>query len=188
MINTKSINSKSINTQSINTKTINTKPINTRSAPRRELSFHCTGCLKEELARIEDAHRKGTLTHTGNWTAGENLDHVAKAWEFAIDGFQSEVKVPWFIRLIASTMKGRMTSGKTLPAGFKMGKGGESFLPTPGTTVEAGLGRLRAVVDRLDAGTKCTKPSPAFGALTHDQWMRLNLGHAQLHLGFVSYP
>ena len=57
-------------------------PINTSTAPRRELSFHCTGCLKEDLAKIEAADRAGTLRVTGNWTAGENLDHVAKTIEF----------------------------------------------------------------------------------------------------------
>ena len=34
-----------------------TQTINTKKAARRELSFHCTGCLKEELARIEAAQR-----------------------------------------------------------------------------------------------------------------------------------
>ena len=55
---------------------MNTK-INTKHAERRDLSFHCTGCLKEDLAKIEAAHRAGSLRTTGNWTAGENLDHIA---------------------------------------------------------------------------------------------------------------
>ncbi len=161
--------------------------INTKKAPRRELSFHCTGCLREELARIEEAHRAGRLTQTGNWTPGENLDHTAKAWEYALDGFPADMKVSLLMRLLARTMKGRMTSGKTLPAGFKLGKDAHAFLPTPNASTEAGLKRLRTVLDRLDAGQRCTHASPAFGAMTHDQWTRLHLAHAQLHLGFIAY-
>jgi hypothetical protein len=44
---------------------------------------------------------------------------------------------------------------------------------------------MRRVLDRLDGGARCTHASPAFGALSHDEWMRLHLGHAQLHLGFI---
>lgn len=159
--------------------------IDTRKAPRRTLSFHCTGCLRADLAEIESAAREGRLGQTGNWTPGEILDHVAKTWEFSIDGFPADMKSPFFVRLIARLMKGRMTSGKTLPAGFKLPKEASAFLPQPGTTAEAGLARLRRLIDRLDSGARCDKPSPAFGPMTHDEWMRLHLAHAQLHLGFI---
>ena len=161
--------------------------INTRKVPRRELSFHCTGCLKEELARIEAAHRAGTLRQTGFWTPGENLDHVAKVWELSLDGFPPEARVPFFIRIVARLMKGRMTSGKTLPSGFKIPKGGEYMLPRAGCSLDEGLDRLRKLLERLDRGEQMTVPSPAFGPMTHDEWMRLHLAHAQLHLGFIAY-
>jgi len=166
---------------------MSTSMIDTRRAPRRELSFHCTGCLKEELARIEAAHRAGALRQTGNWTPGENLDHVAKVWEFAFDGFPPEARLPFPVRMIAGLMKRRMTSGKTLPSGFKIPKGGEYMLPLQGCAAEKGLARLRKVLERLDRGEQMTVASPAFGRLSHDEWLRLHLGHAQLHLGFIAY-
>jgi hypothetical protein len=160
-------------------------PVDTRRAPRRALSFHCAGCLKEDLAKIEAAETAGTLRVTGNWTAGEILDHVAKTIEFSIDGFPSSVRVAWPVRVIARLMKGRVTSGRTLPAGFKLPKESAAFLPAPGTSTRDGLARMRRVLDRIDGGARCTHASPAFGAMSHDEWMRLHLGHAQLHLGFV---
>lgn len=75
--------------------------IDTRKAQRRELAFHCTGCLKSDLAQIEAADRAGTLRVTGNWTAGEILDHVAKTIEFSIDGFPPEIRVAWPVRIVA---------------------------------------------------------------------------------------
>ncbi|MFN9076930.1 MAG: DUF1569 domain-containing protein [bacterium] len=159
--------------------------IDTRKAQRRELAFHCTGCLKSDLAQIEAADRAGTLRVTGNWTAGEILDHVAKTIEFSIDGFPPESRVAWPVRIVARLMKGRMTSGKTLPAGLKLPRESAAFLPKSGTSTADGLARLRRVVERLDAGARCVHPSPAFGAMSHDEWMRLHLAHAQLHFGFM---
>jgi hypothetical protein len=160
--------------------------IDTRKAQRRELAFHCTGCLKEDLARIEAADRAGTLRTTGNWTAGEILDHVAKTIEFSVDGFPPEVRVAWPVRVIARLMKGRMTSGRTLPPGFRLPKESAAFLPAPGVSTADGVARMRRILEKIDAGARCVHPSPAFGALSHDEWMRLHLGHAQLHLGFIA--
>ena len=167
----------------MNTK-INTK-INTRHAERRDLSFHCTGCLKEDLAQLEAGYLAGTLRTTGNWSAGENLDHIAIMWEYSLDGAPPEAKVPFIIRLIAPLMKRSMTSGKTLPAGFKIPQNASYMMPRSGCSFEDGLARLRTVLDRLDRGGQMTHASPAFGKLSHDEWMGLHLGHAQLHLGFV---
>jgi hypothetical protein len=159
--------------------------IDTKHAERRQLSFHCTGCLKEDLGRIEASQRAGTLRTTGNWTAGENLDHIAIMWEFALDGAPPEARVPFIIRLIAPLMKRSMTSGKTLPAGFRIPSSATYMMPRPGIAFDEALARLRRVLDRLDRGEEMTHPSPAFGRMSHDEWMRLQLAHAQLHLGFV---
>lgn len=159
--------------------------VDTRKAPRRELSFHCTGCLKEDLARIEASHRRAAVATTGNWTAGEILDHVACNWEYALDGFPSEARVSFPVRIVARLMKGRFTSGKTLPSGVKIPSSATYMQPRRACSFDDGLARLRRVLDRLDGGEQMTAASPAFGPMTHDEWMRLHLAHAQLHLGFI---
>ena len=141
--------------------------------------------MKEDLAQLEAGYRAGTLRTTGNWSAGENLDHIAIMWEYSLDGAPPEAKVPFIIRLIAPLMKRRATSGKTLPAGFKIPQNASYMMPRSGCSFEDGLARLRKVLDRLDRGGQMTHASPAFGKLSHDEWMGLHLGHAQLHLGFV---
>lgn len=161
--------------------------IDTRKAARRELSFHCTGCLKEELAKIEAAHRAGKVTHTGNWSEGQIFDHLAASIEFSLDGFPPDMTVPFHMRILGRLFKRMVTSGKTLSPGFTPPKGSEAFLPRQGVSFDAGLARLRKAIDRIDAGTRCTHASPAFGKMSHDEWMGLHLGHAQLHLGFIAY-
>jgi hypothetical protein len=106
-------------------------------------------------------------------------------WEYSLDGAPPEAKVPFIIRLIAPLMKRRATSGKTLPAGFKIPQNASYMMPRSGCSFEDGLARLRKVLDRLDRGDQMTHASPAFGKMSHDEWMGLHLGHAQLHLGFV---
>ena len=45
--------------------------VNAAKASRRNLSFQCTGCLKEDLARIEQAHQAGRRSPQGsNSTSG----------------------------------------------------------------------------------------------------------------------
>ena len=163
-----------------------TTSINTKKAPRRELAFHCNGCVNADLASIEAAHIAGTLAHTGNWSEGEILDHVAKMWEMAFDGFPPESTPNFAIKIIARLMKGRMTSGKTLPAGFQLPANARFMLPTTGTSFDEGMQRMRAVLGRLDRGEQMTATSPVFGKMSHDEWMRLHLGHAQLHFGFLA--
>jgi hypothetical protein len=55
----------------------------------------------------------------------------------------------------------------------------------PDTTFDAGMSQLRAQITRTRAGEPFDKPSTLFGHLTHDQWLRIQLGHCQLHLSFL---
>jgi hypothetical protein len=159
--------------------------VNTAKAPRRELHFHCFGCLRSELDRIDAAHAAGTLRTTGNWSAGEILDHCAILIESALDGVSQQA--PLIARLFGRLMKGSMLKPKTMKAGFKLPEGAKHLLPRPGVSFEQGMARIRRALARVAAGEQMDKPSGWLGPLTHEQWERLNLNHTQLHLGFMSY-
>lgn len=162
-------------------------PVSTRRASRRKLHFHCLNCIAAELGRIEAAHASGTLTTTGNWTPGENIDHCAKLFEFALDGFPS--RAPWFVRAVASLfLRRRATSGRTAPAGFRLPKDAAYMLPTPGIPFEQSMARLRGSLARITAGERMSRPNPIFGPMSHEEWVRMQCGHCQLHLGFLHYP
>jgi hypothetical protein len=57
----------------------------------------------------------------------------------------------------------------------------------PGVTFEDGMARMRSALARLERGERMSHPSPWLGPLTHDQWIRINLSHTQMHLGFMTY-
>jgi hypothetical protein len=47
--------------------------------------------------------------------------------------------------------------------------------------------RLKQAFRRLESGEPAKFHSPAFGAMSHEDRIRLNLRHAELHLGFLDY-
>lgn len=161
--------------------------VNTRKAPRRALRFAGLDDLIAELDRIQQAHDAGSLRTTGNWTAGQILGHLAAFWQAAIDGFPPEMAPPWAVRVAARLLfRRKAISGATTPAGFKPPRAARAHMEFgPETTFEAGMSSLRAQIERTRRGERFAKPSPLLGELTHDEWLRLQLGHCQLHLGFV---
>lgn len=160
-------------------------PVNTKHAPRREVKLACLDCLKQELDRIESAHRSGALRTTGNWSPGQILQHIARFMRYPIDGF-SPGKPPWLLRVIVQMLfKKKAVDGQPPPPGIKLPAGAAYLLPDDDVPIDVGLAELRTVISRIDEGERFAHPSPLFGALTHEQWTKLQLGHATLHLGFM---
>jgi hypothetical protein len=48
--------------------------------------------------------------------------------------------------------------------------------------------RLRNAFHRLKRREQAFHDSPAFGPMSHDDRIVLNLRHAELHLGYLDYP
>lgn len=161
-------------------------PVDTKTAGRRDLRLASMDELRQELDRIQAAHDAGTLRHTGNWTPGQILEHLAIFVECALDGFPG--RAPFFVRWIAIPMfKKKAVSGEPMPPGFKLPRQAAFMLPGDATTFDQGMDRLRTALARLDAGEKFTQPSPLLGKLSHEQWIRMQLGHASMHLSFVNH-
>ncbi|HBS29364.1 MAG TPA: hypothetical protein DEB06_07930 [Phycisphaerales bacterium] len=159
-------------------------PIDTKKAPRRSLRFASINDLRQELDRVERAHRAGAMRSSGNWSVGKNLGHLAYWIDFSFDGPPPGFKKPplfmrWFFR-----MGRKMVLNGRMPAGVRLGGVPAGTYGTDEMSTEDGLARLRVALDRLEQNTP-TQPSPAFGALTRDEWTALHLRHSELHLGFL---
>jgi hypothetical protein len=149
---------------------------------RRKLHFDSIDDAISEAERLVAAERAGRLECIGNWQPGQALGHLATWANFALDGYPPQLHPPLPVRLIARLMKNSILTKGMMP-GMRIGK-------LPGGTVgleplepEEGLHRFRAAFERLRT-TPPTIPNPAFGPLTHEQWIALNLRHAELHLSF----
>jgi hypothetical protein len=155
--------------------------IDTGKCERRRLRFESIDDVLKEVDRLAELDRAGRLTCLGNWTFGQIIGHLATWSEYAFT--PAPLKTPWFIRVILKMRKNRMINGE-MPAGVKIPGVPHGTLGTEPAALDVSLPRYRAALERLRREAP-TAPSPAFGMLTQEESIKLNLRHAELHLGFV---
>ena len=149
---------------------------------RRTLRFNSIDEALAEAERLVAAEREGRLQCVGSWKLGQTLGHLATWANFAFDGYPPEVHPPLPVRVMARLMR-RMVLNKGMMPGMCIGRLPGGTLGLDLLDADEGLRRFRAAFARL-RDTAPTIPNPAFGPLTHEQWIALNLRHAELHLGF----
>lgn len=150
----------------------------------RKLRFSTLDDLRKELETLERAHRAGQLRTTGNWTPGQNLSHLASFIRYAYDGYPPLLQhPPLMLRLIARLLRGVFLSSP-LPRGVKIPGVPGGTVGVEDVSFEDGLAMFEREIERL-ARIAPTRANPLLGNLTHDQWIRLHLRHAELHLGYL---
>ena len=152
---------------------------------RRELWFDTIDQCVAEIDAIVVAEREGRLQTLGNWTAGQNMAHLATWIEYGWDGYPIK-KPPFFVRWMLRRMFKRILK-KGMPAGARIPGLPEGTLGQDEMETEAAAERLKRAFARLKDGEVAKFDSPAFGAMTHEERVTLNLRHAALHLGFLTY-
>ncbi len=151
----------------------------------RQLRFESIEDCVAEVNRIRDAAARETLRTSGNWTPGQNLSHVAAWINYAYDGFPI-TGPPWLVRWILrwrlpSMLRQEMPRGVRIP-GVDAGTVGMEDMDA-----EEACGRLLDALARLESDEEASFDSPAFGKMSDEDRVRLNLRHAELHLGFLVY-
>jgi hypothetical protein len=144
---------------------------------RRKLSY------KSFQELLDDADRVGSgpFKSLGNWSAGQIFRHLATAFNGSIDGF--DVRFPLPLRVAARLLKNRLINNP-MPPGIKLpSRGAEMMMPAQ-TSTEDGLAALHAAVSRLDQECKRSE-HPVFGKLTPEEWNKVHLAHASLHMSFL---
>ncbi len=146
---------------------------------RRDLRY---GSLDELLA---DAERlvatPGTRT-LGNWSLAQLLAHLASAIKMSL-GDVPPPSAPWPVRIVGFFVKGRLLRKGPSP-GFKLPAELEPKVYPTVASAEEGLQMLRAAVARAKT-ERMSARHPILGPLTHEEWGKLHLRHAELHLSFA---
>jgi hypothetical protein len=137
--------------------------------------------LMVEVDRLAQAERAGRLRRLGNWTLGQTLGHLAAWAEYSYAG--APLKVPFFIRWILRLRKRQMLYGP-MRAGVRIPGVEGGTLATAPVPLDEALGRMRRAMERLKSEAP-TAPNVIFGPLKHEEWIALQLRHAELHLGFL---
>lgn len=145
---------------------------------RRELHFHT---LNDIGADVEQLARAGEVRALGNWSAGQNLKHLAIVMNCCIDGFPS--KLPAVLRFLLRLFMKKKVLTTSMGPGFKLPKGASALIP-PTTTWEEGLQAIRQALQRQKT-ENARVPSPFLGPLTREEWDQLHCRHCELHLSFL---
>lgn len=157
--------------------------VNTARTERRNLRFATIDDVLADMDRIVAAERAGMLRCTGNWAAGQVFSHVAAWIQYAYEGYPLS-RQSWILRLLLRWMLPSILK-KGMPAGGRIPKapGGTYGAESLPTAVAAD--RLRAALRRLANREPALYDSPAFGRLSDEERIELNLRHAELHFSFL---
>lgn len=158
--------------------------VNTKKAERRPLRLDSVPALRAEIDRVVEAERAGRLRRTGNWTVGQAFGHVAAFIDYGYIGFPADLPMPpGPVRFLLKFMKNKFLN-KGLPVGIRIPKVPGGTLAIEPLPTDEGTRRLKAALDRLEAQPP-SHPSPAFGVMSREDWTKLQLRHAELHLSFL---
>jgi Protein of unknown function (DUF1569) len=157
--------------------------VNTRSVKnRRHLRFESFDQVVRDAELLAEAERAGTLRALGNWKLGQAIGHLANWARYPLDGYPPLPTPPWLLRVIVPLLKGRFLN-KGLPAGARIPSVPEGTFGAEPMETDQALAALREALPRLQSQMPAI-PNPILGPLTHDEWIKLNLRHAELHLSF----
>lgn len=165
-------------------------PVDTRSVPvsgqgARKLHFADLDEVRAEMMRIANAEREGRIRKLGNWDAGTIFSHLATWIDYSFDGFPSQLNPPWIIRFILKFQKSRFLN-KPMPRGVKIPGIKQGTLATEVVGLEEGVRHLGSSLERLKR-EKPTQRSVLFGEMTHEEWIKGTLRHAELHMSYLIY-
>jgi hypothetical protein len=152
-----------------------------RIKDRRRLRFDTPDEALQEAERLMALEASGRLEALGNWTLGQALGHLATWIGFSYTK-PPLPPPPLPIRLILRLLRRRIIYG-AMPAGVKVRGAADGTVGTELMSTSDGWARFESAWQRL-VREPPSEPSAAFGRLTHEQAIHLNLRHAELHLGF----
>lgn len=147
---------------------------------RRMLQFSTPADAIGDAERLVAAEQAGRLCRTGNWSLGRALSHLAAWMDYAFDGYPIAAPPEGAARsrvLVPRILRHGMVPGVQLPGAPGGTVGGEDMPAAEGLT------RLRHAWSRILKSCPANE-HPFFGALSHEQWIALQLRHSELHQGF----
>ena len=156
--------------------------VSTGSPRRRDLQLQSFDEIRDELDRLLQGY-----SCCGNWTLGQNCNHLRDWMLYCVDGYPRQ---PMPVHLLAWVIKStvgprqlqKLIRSQRMPTGLPTVRG--SVYPTDAADAEAIEG-YKAAMDRFDAHPGEYHASPMFGAMDRQTARHLQLVHASHHLSFL---
>jgi hypothetical protein len=150
---------------------------------RRKLRFESTQQIVVEVERLIALEQTGRLRRLGNWSLQQMLGHLTAAIDNAYDPLPLRPP-PWPMRILGRMLKGIILNASLVPGVKGVRTDGKPFWIETRDLDDA-ADRYRAALARLDREIPRGR-HPFFGSLSHRQWIKFHLRHAELHLGFLT--
>ncbi len=150
--------------------------------PRRRVQYADLDDLLADAERLVDLQ----APTTGNWSVGQILEHLALVMDKSIDGFETP-PLPWVVRLVFRLFLKKKILNRPMQPGLKLPKRAEQEIVVDSIDERKALAHLKQAVQRLKTETD-RKPSPILGRLSVDEWNRLHVRHAEMHMSFIAEP
>jgi hypothetical protein len=157
-----------------------------RVSNRRQVHLATLEDFAAEVDRIVAAAREGKVLPLGNWSPAQVLWHLARFIEFSIDGFPFRYLrgLSWITRLLRA-VAWKWLIKLALRPGFANPPDAAALEPDTSVTLDDAASYLRQQLARIDRGERMTKACSSEGPYSHEQWIYINLRHAELHLSFL---
>jgi peptidoglycan/xylan/chitin deacetylase (PgdA/CDA1 family) len=155
---------------------------------RRPIHLQSPSDLLAEVDRIQASASAGSVRPSGNWTAAQAFQHLAKFIEYSFDGFP--FRYPWPYRVMVWLIRRVLPWGWLLKLTFRPGFTNPPVVaravdPDAAVTLEHAGQALRRQIRRILDGERMVQRSPTGERMTHEQWVDGHLRHAELHLSFL---
>ncbi len=149
----------------------------TKMMTRRELNLNSIDEIIAEVGRLQS----GGYEKAGNWDLQQICDHLSYYVRGTLEGFSE--KAPWLVRMFTGRRRlKKLLRGEPIPAGIPIP---EKLIPLAGGDEGKAAAQLQGLLERLKTQTK-VYPSPLFGTLTKEQWLKLHTLHCNHHLSFLA--
>ena len=148
---------------------------------RRNLEFSSLDQIVADAERLVAANNTQTV---GNWSLSHLLSHLAMTVNSSIDGFT--MKAPLFVRIIVPFFKKGALRNRMSP-GIQLPKSALAVAYPEVASAQMALDQLRQAIARTKS-ERMEATHPAFGRMTHDEWVILHLRHSEMHLSFAVTP
>jgi peptidoglycan/xylan/chitin deacetylase (PgdA/CDA1 family) len=154
---------------------------------RRQIHLQSPSDLLAEVDRIQASASVGSVRPSGNWTAAQAFQHLAKFIEYSFDGFP--FRYPWPYRVVVWLIR-RVSWSWLLKLTFRPGFTNPPVVaravdPDAAVTLEHAGQSLRRQIRRILDGERMVQRSPTGEPVSHEQWVEAHLRHAELHLSFL---
>jgi len=149
----------------------------------RDLTF---ANMTEVRRDVETLRRRG-YTKAGNWNLAQVCKHLGQWISFPVTGYPKNGPVMTFIIFMLRNTLGKRSGREILRTGKFPSRWRtlKITLPPPDTDEATSIRELEEAIVRWEQHHGEYIPSPLFGRLTREEWLRMQLIHCAHHLSHL---